>query len=149
MAAKTWVLTDVSEGTFVEHLDVTSNDVPGSPAGWSVTKRTLRGGLSDGVEVVEINNGKLSFGILLTRGMSLSTAVIGKQSFGWKSPVQGPVHPKYVPLNEPSGLGWLDGFDEMMVRCGLPILLGACADHMRFPAIGSTSLIRPRARWRF
>ena len=119
MAAKTWVLTDVNEGTFVEHLDVTSNDVPGSPAGWSVTKRTLRGGLSDGVEVVEINNGKLSFGILLTRGMSLSTAVIGKQSFGWKSPVQGPVHPKYVPLNEPSGLGWLDGFDEMMVRCGL------------------------------
>ena len=119
MAVKTWVLTDVSEGTFVEHLDVTSNDVPGSPAGWSVTKRTLRGGLSDGVEVVEINNGKLSFGILLTRGMSLSTAVIGKQSFGWKSPVQGPVHPKYVPLNEPSGLGWLDGFDEMMVRCGL------------------------------
>jgi len=25
----------------------------------------------------------------------------------------------WVPLNEPSGLGWLDGFDEMMVRCGI------------------------------
>ena len=25
----------------------------------------------------------------------------------------------WVPVSEPSGLGWLDGFDEMMVRCGL------------------------------
>ena len=24
-----------------------------------------------------------------------------------------------APIAEPSGLGWLDGFDEMMVRCGL------------------------------
>ena len=38
---------------------------------------------------------------------------------GWKSPVHGPVHPNFVPLNEPSGLGWLDGFDELFVRCGL------------------------------
>ena len=119
MAAKTWQLTDVSNGTFVEHLELSSQDVAGTPEGWSVKKKTLRGGLSDGVEIVEINNSKLSFGVLLTRGMSLTTATIGNQSFGWKSPVQGPVHPKYVPLNEPSGLGWLDGFDEMMVRCGL------------------------------
>ncbi|MBH58564.1 MAG: DUF4432 domain-containing protein [Planctomycetaceae bacterium] len=119
MAAKTWQLTEVSNGTFVEHLELSSRDVTDTPEGWSVIKKTMRGGLSDGVEIVEINNGKLSFGVLLTRGMSLTTATIGKQSFGWKSPVQGPVHPKYVPLNEPSGLGWLDGFDEMMVRCGL------------------------------
>ena len=25
----------------------------------------------------------------------------------------------WVPLTEPSGLGWLSGFDELMVRCGL------------------------------
>jgi galactose mutarotase-like enzyme len=29
------------------------------------------------------------------------------------------VHPKFVPLLDPSGLGWLDGFDELLVRCGL------------------------------
>jgi galactose mutarotase-like enzyme len=29
------------------------------------------------------------------------------------------VHPAFVDLGEPSGLGWLDGFDEMLVRCGL------------------------------
>lgn len=39
--------------------------------------------------------------------------------FGWDSPIHGPVHPRWVPLTEPSGLGWLDGFDELLARCGL------------------------------
>ena len=38
---------------------------------------------------------------------------------GWQSPVDGPVHPQFVPLADPSGLGFLDGFDELIVRCGL------------------------------
>ena len=38
---------------------------------------------------------------------------------GWRSPVHGPVHPALVRLCEASGLGWLDGFDELLVRCGL------------------------------
>ena len=29
------------------------------------------------------------------------------------------MHPSLVNLGEPSGLGWLDGFDEMLARCGL------------------------------
>ena len=29
------------------------------------------------------------------------------------------MHPAFVDLGEPSGLGWLDGFDELLVRCGL------------------------------
>jgi hypothetical protein len=29
------------------------------------------------------------------------------------------VHPAFVYLGEPSGLGWLDGFYEMLARCGL------------------------------
>ena len=33
--------------------------------------------------------------------------------------MRGPVHPKFVPLAEPSGVGWLDGFDELLCRCGL------------------------------
>jgi hypothetical protein len=38
---------------------------------------------------------------------------------GWRSPVQGPVHPKHVPAGEFGGLGWLTGFDEWLCRCGL------------------------------
>jgi hypothetical protein len=33
--------------------------------------------------------------------------------------VKGPVHPAFVRLDEASGIGWLDGFDELLVRCGL------------------------------
>ena len=28
------------------------------------------------------------------------------------------MHPQFVPWQEPSGLGWLDGFDEWICRCG-------------------------------
>jgi hypothetical protein len=41
------------------------------------------------------------------------------RELGWKSPVRGPVHPKFVPIFDPSGAGWLEGFDELVVRCGL------------------------------
>jgi hypothetical protein len=38
---------------------------------------------------------------------------------GWRAPVHGPVHPKFVHLDERGGLGWLAGFDEWLCRCGL------------------------------
>jgi len=119
MAVQTWVVTDVDQNLHVSELSITAADIQDAPAGFSVTKTTLRGGLSDGVEIIHVANGKLKFGILLSRGMSLTTASCEGVDFGWQSPVAGPVHPKFVPLNEPSGLGWLDGFTEMMVRCGL------------------------------
>ncbi len=34
-------------------------------------------------------------------------------------PIEGPIHPQWVALSEAGGLGWLDGFDELLVRCGL------------------------------
>jgi len=119
MADKNWVLTDVDQGIHLETFVMKGDDlVPGSPK-CSVEKRTLRGGLSDGVDVVEVNNGRCRFSILPTRGMGIWKARSGDLPIGWISPVKGPVHPQHVPLMEPSGLGFLDGFDEMMVRCGL------------------------------
>jgi galactose mutarotase-like enzyme len=44
---------------------------------------------------------------------------MGDLQLGWKSPVKGPVHPAFVRLGEPGGLGFLDGFDELLCRCGL------------------------------
>lgn len=94
-------------------------EVGGSASGYRVEVRTLHGGLSDGVQTVRVDNGKLAFTVLPTRGMGIWKAWLGDEEIGWKSPVAGPVHPKFVPLSEPSGLGWLDGFDELFVRCGL------------------------------
>ena len=116
MAIDTRVLTDLAAGTYESSLNASWGLADGPV---SVTKRTLRGGASDGVDVVHVDNGKFSFAVVPTRGMGLWKAWLGDLEIGWKSPVRGPVHPQFVPLAEPSGLGWLDGFDELMVRCGL------------------------------
>ena len=65
MTIKTWVITDTESEDYLESLAVKS--FPTTPADFSITKKTLRGGLSDGVEVLQVNNGKLQFDLLLTR----------------------------------------------------------------------------------
>jgi hypothetical protein len=96
-----------------------SEELGPKAAGCRVLRRTLQDGLSAGVDIVEIDNGRLSFIIVPTRGMGIWYARCGNVRLGWNSPVKGPVNPAFVRLDEPSGLGWLAGFDEMLVRCGL------------------------------
>ncbi len=86
---------------------------------WSVQKYTLRGGLQEGVDVVEIDNGNLCFAVLPTRGMGIWKAQAGELRLGWDSPVKDPVHPAFIQPLERGGLGWLKGFNEWIVRCGL------------------------------
>jgi hypothetical protein len=71
------------------------------------------------VHVVELDNGHMCIDVLPTRGMGIWRVRRGEKVLGWQSPVRGPVHPAFVPLFDPSGLGWLEGFDELMCRCGL------------------------------
>ena len=81
--------------------------------------RRLKGGLREGVDVIELGNNALCITVVPTRGMGIADVRCGDIRLGWDSPVRGPVHPQFVPLMEPGGLGWLDGFDEWLVRCGL------------------------------
>jgi len=113
MARKISILTDAERGIYEADF---SSDLQGAA---SVKRRMLRGGVREGVDTVEIDNGKFRFVVVPTRGMGLWKGWLGKTEIGWQSPVKGPVHPTFVPISEPSGLGWLEGFDEMMVRCGL------------------------------
>ena len=84
-----------------------------------VTKRRLIGGPSDGVALVELEVGDLALSVLPTRGMGVWRARCGDVQLKWDATVPGPIHPALVNLADPSGLGWLDGFDEWIVRCGL------------------------------
>lgn len=89
-------------------------------AGMSARTYTFSGGMRNGVRMVELDNGRLRLAVSPTRGMGIWRGWCGDACrLGWDSPVRGPVHPAYVPLQDPSGLGWLDGFDEWLVRCGL------------------------------
>jgi hypothetical protein len=117
---KTWVLTDVLGDVWLDSF-AASNDtlrLP-TPHDWSIRKRTLRGGLRDGVDLIEVHNGALSFSIVPTRGMGLWRGDYRGLALGWRAPVAGPVHPKFVNLADRGGLGWLAGFDELLCRCGL------------------------------
>ena len=91
----------------------------GAAHAWSTRSRTLRGGTQEGVQIVEIDNGKLAFTVLLTRGMGIWKGHLGDIALGWDSPVKDPVHPNYVNPLECGGIGWLKGFNEWIVRCGL------------------------------
>ncbi len=112
MAQHRYVLTDTARGIHEPDFD---KPIPGG----TVRRTTLRGGRREGVDLVEIDNGRFRFAVVPTRGMGLWKGWLGKTEIGWQSPVKGPVHPHFVPLTEPSGLGWLEGFDELMCRCGL------------------------------
>ena len=116
-----WILTDVSKRLWRENFSVVASPelkLAGAD-GWLVNKYTLRGGLSDGVDVVEINNGRLSVSILPTRGMGLWRGMCDGLELGWKSPVTSPVNPAFVNAVDRGGIGWLTGFNEWLCRCGL------------------------------
>ncbi|HZL89640.1 MAG TPA: aldose 1-epimerase family protein [Pirellulaceae bacterium] len=120
MTVKTWTLSDASaRQDSPQRIDDPA--IPGFPG--AIRRVQYVGGLSDGVESIFVNNGKQTIRVIPTRGMGIdSVLLVGDQELsplGWESPIGAPVHPKFVDLGEPSGLGWLDGFNELLVRCGL------------------------------
>lgn len=121
MAGKSWTICDATTGEYGDSLELEPGNLSAAAgAAVRLSKRTLRGGLSDGVDVIEVDNGAICFSVLPTRGMGLgSLSLADGRRVGWRSPVRGPVHPQFVNLYDPSGLGWLDGFDEFLCRCGL------------------------------
>ena len=69
MPAHTWTLTDTQQGISIAQGELSPQDVAGSSGNWSVSKRTLRGGKQEGVEVVEVDNGEFRLVVIPTRGM--------------------------------------------------------------------------------
>jgi len=121
MTEKQWVLTDVAGGIWLDDFDLDPQDGPSleGATNWSVQKRTLQGGVSAGVDVVEVDNGRLTMSILPTRGMGLWKGACDGLALGWNSPVPQPVNPAFVNQTDRGGLGWLSGFNELLCRCGL------------------------------
>jgi hypothetical protein len=117
----TFVLTDTSRDLWIESF-AAGDEALGLPeaSGCSISKRRLRGGRREGVDLVDVNNGSLSFSIIPTRGMGIWRGACQGVRLGWDSPARdGPVNPAFVNLMNLGGLGWLDGFDELLARCGL------------------------------
>jgi len=108
---KTVVLSD-------HHSDIQVNSAsPERP--WTVTKNILHGGKQEGSELITLDNGEITIRVIPTRGMSILDITKGDFRLGWESPVKEVVHPSLIDLESRGGLGWLEGFNEWMVRCGL------------------------------
>ena len=66
------VLTSIKRDTHAESWQLKSSDLPSykGDARWSINKRTLHGGKQEGVDLIEVDNGRLQFRVIPTRGMS-------------------------------------------------------------------------------
>jgi Domain of unknown function (DUF4432) len=114
------ILTSVERNVHLDNWQITDRDLKlGGEANWSVRKYTLHGGKQEGVDIIVVDNGRLTLTVIPTRGMSLLKVVSGDVTLGWNSPVKEVVHPKFINLQSRGGLGWLEGFNEFMVRCGM------------------------------
>lgn len=87
--------------------------------GLKVRCETFQDGNRAGVQMVHLTDENFSVLICPTRGFGLWDIRLDGVSFCWNSPIDGPINPANVNLFRPDGLGWLEGFDEAMVRCGL------------------------------
>lgn len=113
-------LTSVAQNIHADAWQITNRELDlKTKTPWSVKKLTLHGGKQEGVDVIVVNNGKLEFTVIPTRGMNVLEVKMGDIRLGWNSPVKEVVHPQFINLQSRGGLGWLEGFNEWMVRCGL------------------------------
>jgi len=112
------VLID-TEGNLATANWKTSSAEWGGKTQWSVQLRTLHGGRQEGVQVIDVDNGAMTFTIVPTRGFEVWKAQAGKLRLGWDSPVGEIIHPSYIRLTDNGGQGWVAGFGGLMVRGGL------------------------------
>jgi len=118
-AAQTWVLTDAEAGTDKGDWQISSKQLKLSGDAFSLQQKVLHGGKQEGSKVLTITSKTgLTIALSPTRGMDLLHVNGDGVRLGWDSPVNEVVNPAYINLDSRNGLGWLEGFNEMMVRCG-------------------------------
>lgn len=117
VAAAEYVLLDTDK-PFTEQQITSKSLGIGTAKPFSVTTKLLHGGRQEGVTLVEIDTGAMKITVVPTRGMNVLHAVAGDVRLGWDSPVRQVVNPAFIELNGRNGLGWLEGFNELVTRCG-------------------------------
>ncbi|OOE78653.1 DUF4432 domain-containing protein [Salinivibrio sp. PR6] len=115
-----FVLTDSATNTYVDHWKTSAQELGiNTTTPFSIEKKRLNTGKQSGVDIITIDNGELELTLVPTRGMGIyQVRKEGKRILGWDSPVKEIVNPAFIDLESRNGLGWLDGFNEMLVRCG-------------------------------
>lgn len=116
---KTWVLTNAEEGMDKGNWQINSDQLKVKDHAFSIEQKVLHGGKQEGSKILTIHSKDgLTITLSPTRGMNLLRIEGFGSRMGWDSPVKEVVNPAFINLESRNGLGWLEGFNEMMVRCG-------------------------------
>ncbi|EFE93769.1 hypothetical protein HMPREF0758_4653 [Serratia odorifera DSM 4582] len=118
VGAQTFVLTDSEKGIEQGNWQTDSQKLNLPGPRFSVQQQILHGGKQEGSKVITLTSPGLTIALSPTRGMDILHVNGSGVRLGWDSPVTEVVNPAYINLDSRNGLGWLDGFNEMMVRCG-------------------------------
>mgnify|MGYP001068370960 CR=1 FL=1 len=114
-----YLITDTRTGVAERDFRLDNSALPADfPVAFDCRHQTLRGGKQEGSEVITLNVGGLSVAVSPSRGMGVLYAQQGDLRLGWDSPVKEVVNPSFIELSKHSGLGWLEGFNELVARCG-------------------------------
>ena len=115
--AREWVLLDASKAP--QDWQITSQELGlKTDKPFSVSLRILHGGRQEGVAVIDVDTGAMKISVVPTRGMNVLRAASGKVRLGWDSPVDEVVNPAFIDLDGRGSRGWLEGFNELVARCG-------------------------------
>ncbi|MDI2090837.1 aldose 1-epimerase family protein [Commensalibacter oyaizuii] len=114
-----FTLTSTNNNLEVGNWKVDNNQLNITDIPFTIEQTILRGGKQEGSKIITLStpNG-LTITISPTRGMSIINVTGQDMRFGWDSPVKEIVNPVFINLESRNGAGWLEGFNEMMVRCG-------------------------------
>lgn len=117
--AKTMVLTDSASSVEQGDWKIGSDELKIKDRVFSIEQKILHGGRQEGSKILTIKS-KAGLEIVLspTRGMGVLYVTGNDVRLGWDSPVDEVVNPNTITLESRNGLGWLEGFNEMLVRCG-------------------------------
>ena len=118
-AAKTWVLTSAEQSMDKGNWKISSSELNIKDTAFSIEQKVLHSGKQEGSKILVITSQDgLTITLSPTRGMNLLHIEGFGAKMGWDSPVKEVVNPAFINLESRNGLGWLEGFNEMMVRCG-------------------------------
>ncbi|WLT07678.1 aldose 1-epimerase family protein [Gilliamella apis] len=117
-SAKDYVITDGDRLIQKGDWQISNKNISPDAPPFTIENVILKGGKQEGSELLTIKSEGLTINLSPTRGLGIVNVEGNGIRLGWDSPVKEIVNPKYMNLESRGGAGWLDGFNEMMVRCG-------------------------------
>ena len=117
-SAKDYVITDGDRVIQKGDWQISNKNISPDAPSFTIENVILKGGKQEGSELLTIKSEGLTINLSPTRGLGIVNVEGNGIRLGWDSPVKEIVNPKYINLESRGGAGWLDGFNEMMVRCG-------------------------------